>query len=413
MSQGASRSSSMFDSTRPQRVSFSINAESGAGGQGEFLRQMTLAVEAMPGGVIYSRFSKSEKCRCVNLPFSGKFRFLYRILSSRVLPGRNDLLALLGDLDFDQKVADVVENTDVFDGVMGQCSGAFKILKRRNVKLVLTSLNTHIDYLIETMNEERRRLKIREPHFVHPRMRERALAEMELCDSIRVNSEWAKKTFVDRNIPAQKIDVIYPGVDAAWFRPVEKQDKIFRVLAVSTIDPRKGTYYLLRAFEEANIPDSELLLIGGTIGKWAQKMLNEFMRRMPNIRHRMCDVRNVPVEETYGAASVLVHPALEDGYGLVVLQALSCGIPVIVTRETGASELIEDGVNGFVVDRRSVEQLKNRLLTLASEYRLLNSMGRKAQQSVSHLSDHGFAENVVRFYGRLQNRHEYGSVVHG
>src|SRR5947208_1943358 len=137
------------------------------------------------------------------------------------------------------------------------------------------------------------------------------------------------------------------------FHPSHKRDDVFRVLAVATIEPRKGIHYLLQAFEEAKIPNSELVIIGATGDRWSSYLLRDFLRRNRNIRTCAMDIMSTPVAESLGVASVIVHPALEDGYGLVVPQALASGRPVIATRQAGASELIKDGENGFVVESRS------------------------------------------------------------
>jgi glycosyltransferase involved in cell wall biosynthesis len=147
------------------------------------------------------------------------------------------------------------------------------------------------------------------------------------------------------------------------------------------------------------------VLIGGTGDRWSKDMLESFRRRHANITVSSLDVTTAPAEQTYGAASVLVHPAIEDGYGLVIPQALACGRPVIATRQSGASELIRDGENGFVVESRSVDGLRARLQLLAADRSLRERMGARAPAAVSHLSYNGFRREMLRFYqGALDGR---------
>ena len=285
-----------------------------------------------------------------------------------------------------------------WDGVMGQCCETFGRLRRGGTRLVLTCLNTHIDNLVEVLETEYRAINHGGHHSFHPSMVERSRREIELAHCIRVNSQLAKQTFVERGVPSFKLQVIHPAINLAHFRPAPKKDHTFRVLAVASIDPRKGIHYLLRAFEEARIPKSELVLIGGTGDPWSRKMLSEFQRRNPNITQRFMDVTTAPASESYGSASVVVHPALEDGYGLVVPQALACGKPVIVTRSSGASELVQDGKNGFLVESRSVNQLRDRLQTLASDPTLLETMSQQGPATVKHLGYPDFMSRVLDFY---------------
>jgi glycosyltransferase involved in cell wall biosynthesis len=386
-------------------ICFAGNASYGAGGQGEFLRQMVSILDQVPQACVYSRYSKAERVECINLPFVGfPRRTLFDTISSVPLArGRRDWMTLLSDLDFDNRLAARVQAADLLDGIMGQCCNAFAKLKRMGTRLVLTCLNTHIDNLIETVEAEHKRVGFKDRHSFHPWMRRRSLQEIELADHIRVNSEWARRTFIERGVPSERVHVIRPPVDHKHFYPVEKEDDVFRVLAVSSIDPRKGIHYLLRAFEEAKIPNSELILIGGTGDRWSRSMLDEFLRRNDNIRILSMDVTVASVTQSYGAASVLVHPALEDGYGLVIPQALSSGRPVIATRQSGASELIQDGRNGFIVESRSVKELKERLHLLASDRDLLEDMSRAAAESVEHLGYSDFAADVLAFYRKVLN----------
>ena len=172
-----------------------------------------------------------------------------------------------------------------------------------------------------------------------------------------------------------------------------------------TIDPRKGVYYLLQAFEKAAIPGSELVIIGATGDPWSKRMLQQFMGRLKNIRVQAADVFQEPIEATYGQASVLVHPAVEDGFALVVGQAMACGKPVIATRQTGASQLITNAENGYILECRDVDGLVDRLRLLARDESLLTRLSDAAPQAVAHLGYPSFAKNVARLYsGVLGNK---------
>jgi len=380
-------------------ICFAGNSHEGRGGQGEFLRLMVYALDHLAGATIYSRSAAARIARSVSLtPTALPFRMLYSALSAPVIRRRKDWLTLASDLEFDCRVAAEIGRPELFDGVMGQCCRTLERLRGRGTQLVLTCLNTHIDNFVEVLENEHRALNYRGHHSVHPWMRRRSLREIELADWIRVNSEFAKQTFVDRGVPDSKIRVIQPGIDLNHFHPTVRKDGVFRVLAVASIDARKGIHYLLTAFEEAKIPRSELLLVGGTGDRWSKEMLRGFLKRNANIRQCLMDVTTVPADESYGCASVLVHPALEDGYALVIPQALACGTPVIVTRSSGASELIEDGRNGFVIDSRSVGQIRDRLQLLANDRSLLQTMSRNAPDSVRHLGYPDFVYRLLSFY---------------
>lgn len=383
-------------------VCFAANTVEAQGGQGEFLRQMIYALDQLPRGRVVSRRACPSRADRVNVRFDGwrqiSFRFIQR---TPVLRRRQDYLTLISDVDFDSRVRSLVEDVNLFDGVMGQCCQTFQLLDRRGVPLVLTALNTHVDHLAAALTCEHKRLRINTCTFVHPEMQQRVRREIERASCIRVVSDAAKRTFVERGVKAEKLQVILPAVDLNYFRPAPKKDDIFRVLAVLTIDPRKGALYLLQAFEKAAIAGSELVIIGATGDHWSKLVLQQYTRRLKNVRVQSANVFDEPIESTYGQASVLVHPAIEDGFALAVAQALACGKPVITTRQTGASQLIREGQNGYVLECRDVDGLVDRLRLLAQDQSLLARMSAAAPESVAHLGYPAFAENVARLYRRV------------
>lgn len=386
------------------RPVFAVNARASVGGQGQFLTQMAAALPQMDA-TIFSRHSAGPDPRAVNLPFQGPRQVASEALRALpILRGRQDWLTLLSDVQFDRAVAASLAACaapTLFDGVMAQCLESLRRAKSLGARVVLTSLNTHITHLRRVMDEEYARTGDAGHHFVHPQMERRALAEIAQADHIRVNSRFAKTTFVDAGIDAARVSVIQPGVDLAHFHETPKRDDVFRVMAVATIDPRKGIHVLIQAFADAAIPGSELEIIGGTSDRWSKQMMAGATRRHPNIRVRSLDVSAVPVEESYARASVLVHPAIEDGYGLVIPQALASGRPVIASPTAGAAELVRDGENGFIVPPRSAADIAERLRLLAGDRDLLERMSAASRPSVSHLSYGAFARAVREMYARL------------
>lgn len=384
-------------------ICYAANASSGRGGQGEFLRQMVYALDQVPRGRVLSRSSKARRAECIDVPFDGWRKQSFQAIAGLpLLRRRGDLLTLINDVDFDSRLLAYAGDVNLFDGVMGQCSRTFEELHNKQIPLVLTALNCHIDDVADMLADEFGRHGIRTPSFIHPRMRQRVRLEIERASRIRVISEFAKQSFVNRGSRPEMVEVILPAVDLDHFRPVaKKKDGVFRVLAVMTIDPRKGAYYLLQAFEKAAIPGSELVIIGATGDPWSRQMLGEAMSRTSNIRIQAADVLKEPIEATYGQASVFVHPALEDGFALAVAQAMACGKPVITTRQTGAAQLVIEGQNGYVLNCRDVDGLVEHLRRLARDEELLSRMSAAAPSAVANLGYPDHAQNVIELYNRV------------
>lgn len=384
-------------------VGFGANAVQGVGGQGEFLRAMMHVMERWQQATVYARAAHSDVVSCVNLPFQQGWRrrAFDAVLAVPVLRRRVDWLTSLDDEDFDQRLATAAQPVDLFDGVMGQCVTATGRAPLRSARRVVTSLNTHIQHLDRVMREESRRVGATTPLFVSPRMVHRVLYELNRAAAIRVCSDHARQTFLDHGVAAGRVHVIPIGIDLDHFHPVDKTDDVFRVLVVSSVTPRKGVHHALEAFERAQLSNSEMVIIGGTGDAWSRRLIDDYTRRCPNVRLEHCDVSREPVAQHYGRASVLVHAAVEDGFGLVIPQALACGRPVVATRESGASEVIREGETGFVVSARDVDALVDRLRLLHADAHLRERMGQSAPASVAHLSFAAHAEAVCQFYRRV------------
>jgi len=366
---------------------------------------MVYALDQLPRGRVLSRRAKAVRTECVDVPFDGWRQRCYRLIQDTpVLRRRSDLLTLLQDVNFDLQLARQAQDAILFDGVMAQCCLTFRELSKKKIPLVLTALNWHIDSLGDALVEEHKRLGISAPTFIHPRMRVRMREEVERATCVRTISDASRQSFIERGVPAARVETVLPAVDLDHFRPTAQQDDVFRVLSVSTIDARKGTYYLLQAFEKAAIPNSELVIIGATGSRWASQMLRGFTSRLSNIRIQSADVIQDPVESTYGPATIFAHPAIEDGFALAVSQALACGKPVITTRQTGASQLIVDGQHGYVLECRDVDGLVDRMRLMARDRALLGRMTAAAPSAVADLGYPALATRIGNLYRRLLGR---------
>lgn len=209
---------------------------------------------------------------------------------------------------------------------------------------------------------------------------ERKEQELQLADHIFVASSITRKSLLDVGVKPEKISVIPYGSPIDYFHPKTKKDKVFRALFVGRVGPRKGVHYLLQAWQELQIADAELLLVG--INEFSKKWLSQYsdtFRYVPSVPH-------AALNEYYSAANVLVFPSLVEGFGLVLLEAMACGIPVITTRNTAGPDILTDGIEGFIVPIRDVEALKEKLEWCYCHPHKLAEMGRAARRKAEQLT---------------------------
>jgi len=219
---------------------------------------------------------------------------------------------------------------------------------------------------------------------------ERKHNEINLADHIFVASSVTGSSLLKEGISPSKITIIKYGAPTDLFYPDKKSDGIFRVLFVGRVGPRKGIHYLLNAWKSLNLTNAEMLLVG--IDEFPEGWLE---KNIDSVRY----ISSVPYHKLnryYNDANVFVLPSLIDGFGLVLLEAMSCGIPVITTTNTAGPDIITDGVEGFVVPIRDVDSIKEKIEWSYDNPSKLNSMGRAARRKAEELTWSDYRIEVTR-----------------
>lgn len=200
-------------------------------------------------------------------------------------------------------------------------------------------------------------------------------------------------------IPESKITTVYNGVDTEVFKPFNSieipselsplADKKV-VLYVGHFGPRKGILFLIEAMKKVvkEVPDSALLCVGGT-PKWLGReaywnVLRSAVRTAQLERkvHLLDKVPNNTLPSYYNLASVFVLPSYYESFAKVVIEALACGKPVVATREGGASEIVTEGQNGFLVDYGSPNQMAKAITAILQDESVAKRMGANGRRRV-------------------------------
>ncbi len=196
--------------------------------------------------------------------------------------------------------------------------------------------------------------------------------ELSLADYVLVPSEHVRRTLVGV-VPDEKIRVVSYGAPPVRARkPISlESSKPLQILFVGALAQHKGIGYLLSAIDMLEAP-FELTMIGKRFAP------NDRVDAACN-RWRWFDtLPHNQVLDRMTESDVLVLPSLSEGFGLVVTEALACGLPVIVTSHVGARDLIQDGREGFVVPAASAGAIAERLSILSGDRETLAEMSRNA-----------------------------------
>lgn len=220
----------------------------------------------------------------------------------------------------------------------------------------------------------------------------------------------------------EKITIIPPGVDISHFYPipadeaksvigVPQQDRM--LLFVGRIEPLKGVDTLIRAIAhmhsvgvQAQFPHY-LAIIGGDPNTSPNEMTSE-MRRLQNLCQEL-GLQDLVVflgkraqaslPYYYSAAEVLIMPSYYESFGMVALEAMACGTPVVASQVGGLAFLVQDGVNGFVVPGGDSLAMSHKLTELVSQPELRNRLG---QQAAAYAQDYSWEKITSRIHELYQ-----------
>ncbi len=224
----------------------------------------------------------------------------------------------------------------------------------------------------------------------------------------------------------QKMVTIPPGVDTSHFYPIpadeakqfiglKPEDRM--ILFVGRIEPLKGVDTLIHAMSCLHLQELHrpvhLAIIGGEPDALPENMTDE-MSRLQNLCDDLCVGGMVlflgkrgqdTLPYYYSAAELLVMPSLYESFGMVALEAMACGTPVIASEVGGLGYLVQDGVTGYTIPDSDPEALCDKLSRLLGDAKLRETMGLGAAQYALDYAWGNIAAQMIAVYQAvLKNR---------
>ena len=221
--------------------------------------------------------------------------------------------------------------------------------------------------------------------------------ELERADVIIVQSNFCRDSMVLNGIPEEKIMVNVMGVDTSIFRKRTRVPENPKFVCVGTICLRKGHQYLFRAFQivKQRLPNAELVCAGDykTDFRMERRKWHGSFTHIPHLPHD-------ELARLLQSATAFVFPSQEEGIARAQMEALASGLPVVGTYPGGATTLVQDGVEGFIVPPRDPQRLADAMIRVATDRELNMRMGDAAYTK-------GAVRNTWQDYGdRLLGRYQ-------
>jgi glycosyltransferase involved in cell wall biosynthesis len=213
---------------------------------------------------------------------------------------------------------------------------------------------------------------------------ERLSEEPRMASHLLAASSFTRDSLIEHGAPPESISVVPYGVDLERFHPAPGRLRVdkapLRLLFVGRINQRKGIKYLLQALAQFTPEEVQLTVCGRVVDG-----LELFAGLGAQVEVR-ASVSESELVQAYQAADLFVFPSVAEGFGQVLLESLACGLPILSTTHTAAPDLIEDGVQGFIVPPRRPDLLAGRIRWAFENREELARMGERARRRAEYFT---------------------------
>jgi len=290
----------------------------------------------------------------------------------------SDTLGYQTALTFDRWTDRRLPACDALIAISGASLKTGQHLQARGGKFICDRGSTHQRYQAEMNREEGLRWGL-DTNTSDSRDTAREEQIYDVADAITVPSTYSLQSFVEMGVPASKLHRIPYGVRLESFaRVADPAPDTFEVIYIGAVNIYKGFPYLLEAFAQLRHRKKRLRMVG-LVADEMRPLLEKLPRE--NVEF-LGHVPQLQLKELLSRSHVLVLPSIDDGFGMVMNQAMACGCPVIASTHTGAPDLLTEGQDGFLVPIRDSEAILNRLQQLADDPALQREMGANALAKV-------------------------------
>jgi glycosyltransferase involved in cell wall biosynthesis len=216
----------------------------------------------------------------------------------------------------------------------GSSHTIFRRLKGTGWRLCVERSCPHNQFQHDLLTEEGKYLEV--PYFQNKAALDLAIEELYLADIIVAPSHYSANSYSDPAL-RKKVRINPLGGNVAYLDRLPKTHSGVKVLMVGNDFLRKGTHYLIEAFKIIKDPHAELWIRGDVPDMYRERITDSRVSIIP-------PVSRGKLKDLYQSADVFVQPSIDEGFGMTVLEALGYGLPLVVTSNVGAGEILSEEV---------------------------------------------------------------------
>ena len=222
------------------------------------------------------------------------------------------------------------------------------------------------------------------------------------ADAVICYTPEMKKEMEIWGIPSNNVHVIHNGVNVEHFRPLD-ENKEYDIIWIGRYVPGKGVEYLINSISELQkeIKGLKVLMIGsGPLKKNIDKMVSEM--DLTNHINFIEKISNIDLPVYYNKSKIFILTSLEEGVPRTLLEAMSCGLPVVCSNLPQLKKLVEGC--GILVPKKDISYIVNVITEIMNNHELAKKLGQNARSRV--LEEYSWDDTVnktLRLYEELIN----------
>lgn len=256
---------------------------------------------------------------------------------------------------FDKITSLIMRRADILYGFAGCSLICGKKIKKNGGKYYLDRACPHIEYQNDILIKESNKCDIKF-FSANSKTFKRCISEYSEADKIITPSSYTQNTFINKGFDKGKVCIVpligKNEIHNIKIKEIDEADHVtFAFIGENLL--RKGLIYLLEAWKKLDESDHKLIIRSNSLDLHNNlKIKNLLDQKGIIIKEYYKDINDF-----YSEADILCLPSIDEGFGMVVLEAMSNGVPSIISKNVGASDLISDKENGMIVNTGNTDEI--------------------------------------------------------
>ena len=192
--------------------------------------------------------------------------------------------------------------------------------------------------------------------------------------------------------------LLYNGIEFKnFYNDIDKKIDKINILNVGRLVKYKNQTFLLEIL--SGLIKKGLNASLSIAGSGPEKKNIEFRAKELNISKYVRFLGNVEnIQHYYNQSNLYLHTAIEEPFGLAIIEAMASGLPVISTSRLGKKDLINDGINGFILINKSIDQIIDKIVYIFSNQKLFNNFSKNSTEIAKQYDIKKYVERLLEIY---------------